>query len=922
MSAAQGIPINEEWQCLKSLRSYRHRLVNTTRYQRLDSSRFLSGGIGAQNHASLLEDGLRNVMRRNDLDTLFENGLDADAQDQAIAFLKKLCTTLESIVATNLWIEVFPKRESKYPRIDRLLQELGKTEWQFYMASGSGGRKLFVTTEFHSIQEQVDSFNTFFSRLTQPEIQDLEVPSAQQAEKEHTSESHDHLHKAKTSLQALLHWLARLTSTTCNGCHNILLQLPEWDVTLSREHFRKPHLDLYLSCCKPSDWQESQLHELTDRNHVDWYPAQNLCDEIQDLSNRERLTLAAAESEVYVYAGSTDGPAFSGLLNGKPSKTLKQLIQSGAFLGPDAWSPEMEKFDHTEKRTLAAALVLGSSLTVENAHLTKCWDPESVYFLSDSQGKCIHNLPYALCQASEPHTLNVNEREGRFDLLARLLMEIECGISLEHMQIRNTGNLNPSVDTFENFIYDQLICDLSNSRRSYLQAVEMCFRFQQKCRREYKRMSARGHQGGRAAVARNLIYSIVQNIQTDADRQLHARRTFDRSVQQSAADDSYWPPVLSQSDQLGMCNGLPVVSPKIALPNVHPEAIVQKKLRVNTRKQVRFMREDTEERQEETRVPEGLVHSPVATNDDCELFGDTKTQDHPKDLCRSTKKWVIEFKKLRKKKTSVHSDKTVKVAVLDTGVDITHPDIQGNICDHKSFINDDPTVDHSGHGTHIAGVILDLTTNIDLYIGQVMKSRKSEDKRPIIEALIHARKIWKVDMISLSFGFRMSSNPDLVQEEIDACLKAGIIVFASASNDAGNKPRTYPGGYDDVLCIHSATGAGNASYFNPSPVPRADNFCFVGDCVKSCWPMDRLDFDNDEQGQKYLSGTSIATPVAVSVAVFMIHYIRKEFPEHHWNIKPWSPKGIRKIFDMMAHERGGYHWLVSLLPLLMHFFFF
>ncbi|KAF1954306.1 hypothetical protein CC80DRAFT_395143, partial [Byssothecium circinans] len=167
----------------------------------------------------------------------------------------------------------------------------------------------------------------------------------------------------------------------------------------------------------------------------------------------------------------------------------------------------------------------------------------------------------------------------------------------------------------------------------------------------------------------------------------------------------------------------------------------------------------------------------------------------------------------------------------------------------------------------------------------------------------------KVDMISLSFGFRISSNPDLVQEEIEACLEAGIIVFASASNDAGNKPRTYPGDYDGVLCIHSATGAGNASSFNPSPVSRVDNFSFVGDCVKSYWPMDRLGFGNDEEGQKYLSGTSIATPVAVSVAVFMINYIRKEFPEYHWNIKPWSPNGIRKIFALVAHEREGYDWV-------------
>lgn len=265
MSAVPESPANEEWWRLKSLRSYRDRLLNTTRYQQLDRSQLSLGRVGAQNDASLLEDSLRNMMRRSDLDTLIDSGLDADAQDHAFASLTSLCATLESIVATNLWTGSSPVGKSKYPRIDRLLQELSSTKWQFYMASGSGGRKLFVTTDFNSAKEQVDSFNTFFSRLTQPELRDLEVPSAQQAEKEQTSGSRDQLQKAIQTLQALLRWLAKLTTRTCSRCHDVLLQLPEWDVASSCERFRKPHLDLYLSCCERSEWQESCLHELTDR---------------------------------------------------------------------------------------------------------------------------------------------------------------------------------------------------------------------------------------------------------------------------------------------------------------------------------------------------------------------------------------------------------------------------------------------------------------------------------------------------------------------------------------------------------------------------------------------------------------------------------------------------------------------------------
>ena len=118
---------------------------------------------------------------------------------------------------------------------------------------------------FQSIKEQVESFNTLFDRLTQPEIEDFEVPHAQQAEQEQTSGSHAQPRKAIKDLQALLLWLVKLTSTTCSGSHDVLLQLPEWDPTSSCEHFREPHLDLYLSRCEPSGWQKSRLHELADR---------------------------------------------------------------------------------------------------------------------------------------------------------------------------------------------------------------------------------------------------------------------------------------------------------------------------------------------------------------------------------------------------------------------------------------------------------------------------------------------------------------------------------------------------------------------------------------------------------------------------------------------------------------------------------
>lgn len=67
----------------------------------------------------------------------------------------------------------------------------------------------------------------------------------------------------------------------------------------------------------------------------------------------------------------------------------------------------------------------------------------------------------------------------------------------------------------------------------------------------------------------------------------------------------------------------------------------------------------------------------------------------------------------------------IEVAILDTGVEVNHPNFQRLRCQikgYKSFVADDDgsaLKDSHGHGTHIAGILLDLISFVDVYIAKV-----------------------------------------------------------------------------------------------------------------------------------------------------------------------------------------------------------
>jgi len=147
------------------------------------------------------------------------------------------------------------------------------------------------------------------------------------------------------------------------------------------------------------------------------------------------------------------------------------------------------------------------------------------------------------------------------------------------------------------------------------------------------------------------------------------------------------------------------------------------------------------------------------------------------------------------------------VAVIDTGVDHTHPDLVDKIIKGRDFINaDDNPMDDYGHGTHVAGVITAKNNNGYGIAGISPKSKVLAIKAissqgygsdfDVAQALTYAADYSGVRVINMSLG------GDYSDTQYDAVYYAAVtrnkLLIASAGN-AGSSTPDYPAGFADPL---------------------------------------------------------------------------------------------------------------------------
>jgi serine protease len=159
-----------------------------------------------------------------------------------------------------------------------------------------------------------------------------------------------------------------------------------------------------------------------------------------------------------------------------------------------------------------------------------------------------------------------------------------------------------------------------------------------------------------------------------------------------------------------------------------------------------------------------------------------------------------------------------RVAVLDTGISMYHPD-RGNVAGSANFVSGETVEDFSGHGTHTAGTISAADNSIgvvgvapqaDLLIAKVLSNDGSGDTSWVISGIE-----WAVDnnakVISMSLG-----SPDYSAALDSACssaFAAGALLVAAAGNDGTSAP-SYPAALSSVIAVAAIDQNKNRASFS------------------------------------------------------------------------------------------------------------
>lgn len=205
---------------------------------------------------------------------------------------------------------------------------------------------------------------------------------------------------------------------------------------------------------------------------------------------------------------------------------------------------------------------------------------------------------------------------------------------------------------------------------------------------------------------------------------------------------------------------------------------------------------------------------------------------------------------------------SVVVAVVDTGVDSSHSMLRGRIVSGYDFIDNDTTPqDGHGHGTHVAGTIVDCTPglNVSVMPVRVLGNNGSGSFSCVAQGIRYAARSG-ASVINLSLGGGHSS---YVDEAVTFALNKGVIVIVAAGNESDDTSNHCPAHITGCITVAAVNSSKQKAYF--SNYGNAVDIAAPGVGIKSSIPGG---------GYATWNGTSMATPHVSAAAAMLIldHY--------------------------------------------------
>jgi type VII secretion-associated serine protease mycosin len=243
----------------------------------------------------------------------------------------------------------------------------------------------------------------------------------------------------------------------------------------------------------------------------------------------------------------------------------------------------------------------------------------------------------------------------------------------------------------------------------------------------------------------------------------------------------------------------------------------------------------------------------------------TNESDEPNDLLYAKYQWNLPAIETIPGWDVTRGSEDVVVAVIDTGVDINHPDLKGRTAEGINIVSqqNDP-LDDVGHGTHVAGIISALVNNREGVAGiswynKIMPVKVLDETGAGTTYSVAQGIIWAADhgakVINMSLG--NYADAQFLHDAIRYAFDKDVVLIAASGNDNTERPG-YPAAYPEVFAV-AATDSKQ----------QKASFSNYGDYIDAAAPGVNIASTYPDNHYAALSGTSMASPHVTALAALI-----------------------------------------------------